>query len=73
MGSNDGRYFWRGIKHKISPCCIMFFEKEWQSIRKNNKEYGEKMHKITNNQGVILCPECLTRQITEISLQSVSV
>jgi hypothetical protein len=72
MTGKDGKYFWRGIKHDISPCCIMFFEKEWQSIRKSNREYGEKMHKMTNNQGVILCPECLTRQIAELSLQSVS-
>jgi len=55
----EGKYFWRGIKHNISPCCIMFFENEWQSIRKDNKEYSQTMHKITNNQGIIICPDCL--------------
>ncbi len=50
----------------------MFFEEEWQSIRKDNKEYGSTMHKITNNQGIILCPECLTKKITNLSLNSIS-
>lgn len=33
---------------------VFAFEKEWQSIRKNNKEYGKTMHKLTNNQGIIM-------------------
>ena len=59
----EKKYFWRGIKHNISPCCILFFENEWESIRKNNKEYGQTMHKLTNNQGIILCPNCLVNKI----------
>ncbi|MEX2193254.1 MAG: hypothetical protein WD717_07765 [Nitrosarchaeum sp.] len=59
----EGKYFWRGIKYNISPCCITFFENEWQLIRKDNKEYGKTMHKLTNNQGIIMCPECLTNHI----------
>lgn len=59
----EGKYFWRGIKHDISPCCILFFENEWESIRKNNREYGQTMNKLTNNQGIILCPDCLVNKI----------
>lgn len=44
----------------------MFFEKEWQSIRKDNKEYGKTMHKLTNNQGIIMCPDCLTNHIADL-------
>lgn len=59
MKNNQGKYFWKGRKYNISPCCILFFENEWDSIRKKNKEYGQTMHKLTNNQGIILCPDCL--------------
>ena len=59
MSNMPKNYFWIGIKHNILPCCIMFFENEWQSIKKNMREYGNHMHIITNNQGIILCPECL--------------
>jgi len=64
----EGKYFWRGIKHDISPCCIMFFENEWDSIRKDNKEYGQTMHTLTDNQGIILCPDCITKKITDVTL-----
>ncbi|MCJ8306743.1 MAG: hypothetical protein HRU07_06815 [Nitrosopumilus sp.] len=59
-----GKYFWRGVKENIAPCCIAFFENEWQTIRKENKEYGETMHILTNNEGVILCPNCLAKKVT---------
>ena len=59
--NKEGKYFWRGTKENISLCCILFFENEWQSIKKNNKDYGETMNKLTNNAGVILCPNCLTK------------
>lgn len=64
--NKEGKYFWRGIKENISLCCISFFENEWQSIRKNNKDYGETMYKLTNNEGVILCPNCLAKKITHL-------
>lgn len=64
MNSKDGKYFWRGIKHDIPLCCIMFFETSWQSIRKDNPSYGEIMHKFSNNQGIILCPDCLINRIS---------
>lgn len=58
------QWFWKGVKHEIPLCCIMFFENEWQSIRKSNKEYGKIMPKITDNQGIILCPDCLANKIS---------
>ena len=66
MTNSKGKYFWRGIKHNISPCCIMFFENEWGHIRKDNKEYGKTMHKLTDNQGIIMCPECLTNRVADL-------
>jgi hypothetical protein len=67
MKNKVGKYFWRGIKHQIPLCCIIFFETEWQSIRKMNKEYGNTMDKLTNNQGVVMCPNCLVTKIMNCS------
>lgn len=64
----EGKYFWKGIKYGISICCIIFFENEWKYIGKNNKEYGSIMHKLTNNEGVILCPNCVNKKVTHLSL-----
>lgn len=65
MNNKAGKYFWRGIKHNISPCCILFFENEWKCIGKDNKEYGETMAILTDNQGIILCPDCLANKIND--------
>jgi len=59
----EGKYFWIGIKCNIPTCCILFFENEWQNIRKENPEYGSIMHKITNNEGIILCPNCIVKNL----------
>lgn len=65
----DRKYFWKGIKHDIPLCCITFFETDWQSIRQTNSEYGSTMDKLTNNQGIILCPNCLIKKLTKNSLR----
>ena len=57
------RYLWRGIRYRISLCCIMFFESGWPSIKRENGEYGELMCELTGNRGVILCPDCLARRL----------
>ena len=55
---------WTGFKNKIKECCVLFFESAWMpSIRHEIKEYGETMHKLTNNEGIILCPDCLADKI----------
>lgn len=59
----EGKYFWRGINYHIPICCVMFFENEWDSIRKENSEYGSLMRKLTNNQGIIFCPNCLIKKL----------
>ena len=61
--TKERKHFWKGIKYEISLCCILFFENEWDSIRKNNKEYSKTMSKITNNEGIILCPNCLIKKL----------
>ena len=60
----DGKYFWRGIKHEIPLCCIIFFENSWDSIRCVIPNYGNSMHKLTDNAGVILCPDCIEKKIS---------
>jgi len=58
-----GKYFWKGIKYDIPICCVMFFENGWDSIRKENLEYGIYMHKLTHNEGIILCPDCIIENL----------
>jgi len=60
------RLFWLGIRHKIPLCCILFYESVWDpSIRKQIAEYSEMMPKLTRNQGIILCPECVVKIIND--------
>ena len=54
-------YFKHGLNSNIPICCILFFMYEWQNIKKSIPEYLELMHKITNNEGVILCPDCIVK------------
>ena len=57
------KYFWKGIKYKIPVCCILFFMNEWKMIKRFNKEYGKTMSILTDNEGVILCPNCLVKKL----------
>ncbi len=59
----DKKHFWRGIKHKINPCCIMFFSFEWDTIRNHNDDYAKTMSNITNQDGIVLCPSCIIKKI----------
>lgn len=47
-------WFWKGIKHDISLCCILFFESAWSEL-KHIDDYDFP----SNNDGVILCPNCV--------------
>ena len=62
MQSNKAA-FWRGIKYEYNLCCIMFFMDAWWNIRHSILEYSEAMSKLTNNNGEILCPDCLIKRI----------
>lgn len=55
------KHFWDGIKFKIPLCCILFFESAWKNI--DRMEYGSKMHILTNNNGMILCPQCICDEV----------
>ncbi len=60
------RWFWNGVKYGIPLCCIMFFETAWADcVKREIDEYGNKMHILTNNEGVILCPDCVAKRVTE--------
>lgn len=51
---------WTGFRHKIPLCCILFYENVWfPVIRKSIAEYAKTMTELTDNQGIILCPDCL--------------
>ena len=56
-----------GIKHKISLCCIIFYELVWlPSIRKQIPEYSEKMWELSNHSGILLCPDCISKKIKDL-------
>ena len=63
MKNRYRKYFWKGIKYQIPLCCIFFFETEWQTIKQNIPEYGNKMSDLTNNTGLILCPNCIDTKL----------
>ena len=53
---------WIGIRHEIPLCCIMFYESVWRpTIKKKIVDYSKTMSSLTNNQGIILCPDCVTK------------
>lgn len=56
------RWFWNGIKHGIPLCCILFFEDGGSGME---PEYGATMYTLTDNSGVILCPECVARAVRQ--------
>jgi len=61
--------FFTGIRCNISPCCIDFYEISWLPfIKKEIPEYSETMWKLSEKSGVLLCPDCLSKKITETSL-----
>jgi hypothetical protein len=63
INKSNNNFFWKGIKHNIPLCCIFFFESGWKSIKNEIGEYAETMDLLTNNQGIILCPDCLIENI----------
>ena len=67
---NEGKgygEFWKGIKYDVPLCCIIFFEFAWHGIlREDIPEYSEEMCHLTNNAGVIMCPECTIKKLKSI-------
>lgn len=50
----------------------MFFETAWTNYVKNEiDEYTDTMLQLTNSeQGIILCPDCIIKKVTDLSLRS---
>ena len=59
-----------GIRHGIPICCITFFETTWVNyVKYEIAEYTDTMLKLTDNeQGVILCPDCVVKSVTGMSV-----
>ncbi|PIW36027.1 MAG: hypothetical protein COW26_01295 [Nitrosopumilales archaeon CG15_BIG_FIL_POST_REV_8_21_14_020_33_23] len=55
---------WSGIRHNVPMCCILFYESAWYPVIRNLiDEYAETMTELTDNGGIILCPDCLTHTL----------
>lgn len=47
-------------------CCVDFFHNVWcTSIRADIPEYAQTMSELTDNRGLVLCPNCLIDRLTE--------
>lgn len=58
------RFFWSGVRCKIPLCCVLFFDTVWDGWAERRErdlrdEYGSRMHDMTGNAGVVLCPQCV--------------
>lgn len=54
------------VDFKIKICCNDFFNNVWlPSIRADIPEYSQTMRHLTDNGGIILCPDCIIERLTE--------
>lgn len=57
---------WTGIRNNVPLCCIMFYHSVWlPTIRHEIANYSKTMSILTENQGIILCPECIIKKISD--------
>lgn len=68
------RFFWNGVKDGIPLCCVLFFDTVWdgwtERRERDLKEYGSRMHILTDNAGVMLCPECVAGRMLQAGGQT---
>lgn len=50
-------------------CCVDFYCNVWcTSIRADIPEYSQTMTQLTDNRGLILCPDCIMTRLTEFCI-----
>lgn len=53
-----------GNRCGISLCCIDFYELSWlPSIKNEIPEYSETMWELSDETGILLCPNCLAKKL----------
>ena len=58
------REFWRGVRHGIRLCCIIWFvDVHCTKAYAEREEYQNRMNVLTGNAGVVLCPDCVAREV----------
>ena len=50
-------------KFGFKLCCVDWFWNVQSSLRSIIPEYSSTMKTLTNNQGLILCPDCLIKKL----------
>ena len=55
--------FWIGMEEGVNLCCILYFQYPHLIMRYAVPEYYEKMVELTNNAGIIPCPEYLIKTL----------
>ncbi len=58
-------HFYRGLEHGIKPCCGLFFVTYHMTLRQIEPLYNS-MVVLTDNGGIIYCPECLVERLSEL-------
>ena len=57
--------FFGGARCGISLCCIDFYELCWLPIiRYVIPEYTESMYELSDETGVLLCPNCIANKLS---------
>mgnify|MGYP006899668626 CR=1 FL=1 len=54
-----------GRRFGIPICCLIWFGNVNNTLRSTLPEYNETMSKLSNNEGVILCPDCVVKRLTQ--------
>jgi len=61
------KYFYQGIIFQITRCdiplCCQLFFHSWHNFKEDIPEYAETMIALTNNRGIILCPDCIVQRL----------
>jgi|APSaa5957512535_1039671.scaffolds.fasta_scaffold415498_1 hypothetical protein len=47
----------------IKECCLIWFYCVDGKLRSTIPEYSETMTELSNNQGIILCPNCVIKKL----------
>ena len=62
--NDDYMEFFTGFEDDIPTCCVLFYECVWlPSIRIEIPEYSKTMWELSENTGVLFCPECIIKTI----------
>ena len=65
MPENRDLDFFVGYRCGILQCCIFFYEMVWlPKLRDFIPEYDDTMWELSKKSGILLCPDCIAKNLT---------